>query len=45
MRNRLQGIIDRIPDYQLGDRDLNEKGISKQNLLSLGWINLPFPRN
>jgi len=45
MRNRLQGIIERIPDYQLGDTNLNEEGISNQNLLSLGWINLPFLRN
>ena len=45
MRNRLQGIIERIPDYQMGDTNLLEVSVSKQNLLSLDWINLPFPRN
>jgi hypothetical protein len=43
MHNRINEIIERIPEYQLNSTYRNREGIFRQNFLSLGSVNLPFP--
>lgn len=45
MHNRINEIIERIPEYQLNNTYYNSKNTLEKNVLSLGSINLPFPRN
>lgn len=42
MHNRINGIIESIPEYQLNSTYRNWEGTFKENFLSLGSVNLPF---
>jgi len=45
MHIRINEIIERIPEYKLNNTNFNRKNTLEKNVLSLGSINLPFPRN